>query len=291
MTFTKPKLEVVHVKIAIMGLPWSGKSYSSLLLARGLVGEAGRIAVIDTENNASAYYCDLTPFDSLQIDSGYKYNDFIKAIDEAVAAKYDCLIIDSASHIWEGVLAFKSKLDESGGNKFANWAIAGPRYKEIINKLIHAPLHVIACIRLKPDTVVDVIDGKSIPHKVGLAPMMREGSEYEFSICYELSRDNLAIVTKDRTKTQPQEPFKITTETGAIIADWLVGKAPQAPQQTEDCEAVKIIKQLLKLYDEKKGQRLICVLNERYGTDFETYGVDAVNYLNKLLQKEKNNGI
>ena len=51
MTFTKPKLEVVHVKIAIMGLPWSGKSYSSLLLARGLVGEAGREAVMPLQNN------------------------------------------------------------------------------------------------------------------------------------------------------------------------------------------------------------------------------------------------
>ncbi len=48
MAFKPASRDEVSVKLALMGVSGSGKTYSALRLARGLVGPSGRIALIDT---------------------------------------------------------------------------------------------------------------------------------------------------------------------------------------------------------------------------------------------------
>ena len=115
------------IKLAITGTSGSGKTYSALRLARGLVGEKGRIAFIDTENGSATLYDTLTDFDHCEIQpntSGkFTYKDFIAKVQEAEQMGYDCVVIDSATHLWQGILADKENLDLQGkGNSFTNWA-------------------------------------------------------------------------------------------------------------------------------------------------------------------------
>jgi hypothetical protein len=52
----------------------------------------------------------------------------------------------------------------------------------LIDKIMSAPMHILASMRAKTEWGLDRDDetGKSTPQKVGLAPVMRDGIEYEF---------------------------------------------------------------------------------------------------------------
>lgn len=102
MTFTEASREKSSIRIGIMGPTFSGKTYSALLLARGLVGEKGRIAVVDCEGGEANLYADVTPFDSMTLEPPYTPEKFIEAIEAAEAAGYNAVILDTISHEWAG---------------------------------------------------------------------------------------------------------------------------------------------------------------------------------------------
>ncbi len=86
-----------------------GKTYSSLMLARGFVGSGGRICMIETESGRGESYADpaeypeIGGYDVLPLRGNFSPEEYGKAIDEVQAAGYDALIVDSASHEWESV--------------------------------------------------------------------------------------------------------------------------------------------------------------------------------------------
>ena len=115
-SFTRAERRKTFIKLAITGTSGSGKTYSALRLARGLVGEKGRIAFIDTENGSATLYDTLTEFDHCVIQpntSGkFDFKDFAAKVKEAEQMGYDCVIVDSATHLWQGILADKEELDQ-----------------------------------------------------------------------------------------------------------------------------------------------------------------------------------
>ena len=76
--------------------------------------------------------------------------------------------------------------------------------------------------------------GKHAPSKVGLAPIMRDGIEYEFTLVFEVLVNHQAYASKDRTSMFINEGnFLITENTGRKIADWLAsGKDVPPPPPT-----------------------------------------------------------
>ena len=78
-------------------------------------------------------------------------------------------------------------------------------------------------MRSKMDYVVETNDkGKSVPKKVGLAPVQREGMDYEFDIVFDLDLNHNAQSSKDRSSlfdgrlvSKPDEKI------GRQVLDWL----------------------------------------------------------------------
>lgn len=97
-----------------------GKTFSSLMLARGFVGPEGRIAMIETESGRGEAYADpqeypeVAPYDVAPIRDDFSPQAYFDAIKAAEAANYDALIIDSASHEWE---ATGGVLDQAASNQ------------------------------------------------------------------------------------------------------------------------------------------------------------------------------
>ena len=238
-SFTRAERRKTFIKLAITGTSGSGKTYSALRLARGLVGEKGRIAFIDTENGSATLYDTLTDFDHCEIQpntSGkFSYKDFIAKVQEAEQMGYDCVIIDSATHLWQGILADKENLDLQGkGNHFTNWAQPTKDFNATIQKFLQSRIHLISCMRSKTDYALETNEkGKQAPRKVGLAPMMRDGIEYEFTVVFDVMINHHAAVSKDRTGMFVSEDnFLITEETGRKIAAWLAS-AKESPQTAD----------------------------------------------------------
>lgn len=112
--------------IGVYGESGAGKTYSSLLLARGFVGAAGRVVMIETEAGRGEAYADLIPggYDVLSMRGNFSPIEYGKAITAAEQAKADAVIIDSGSHEWSGaggVLSLAAERQDSGLKGVLAW--------------------------------------------------------------------------------------------------------------------------------------------------------------------------
>src|SRR3954471_574659 len=97
--FQKATKKRSKLRLGLCGPAGSGKTMSALLVARGLAGEAGRIAVIDTERGSASLYADVTAFDVVELES-FAPDHYVEAIRTAEDLRYDVIVIDSLSHAW-----------------------------------------------------------------------------------------------------------------------------------------------------------------------------------------------
>ncbi|MCC5943099.1 MAG: AAA family ATPase [Balneolaceae bacterium] len=222
--FNKATRKGNHIKLAITGPSGAGKTFSALRLARGLTPN-GKIAVIDTENNSSSLYASDFDFEVASVEAPFEISKLVNLTKYVLNGDYEVLIVDSASHFWDGVLEYKNSLDKRGGNSFANWNTANEHYKLMLRAILFSKIHVIVCMRSKMEYVLQENEkGKHVPQKVGMAPIMRDGVEYEFSCVLDLSMSHEAQASKDRTQLFKDKIFQITEQTGQQIKQWLEGQ-------------------------------------------------------------------
>lgn len=237
--FQKAQKQKSKLRLALAGPSGSGKTYTALNLARFL---GKKVAVIDSEGGSSNKYASEFPgfsFDYVQLNDCHPQN-YINAMRDAVNAGYDVLIIDSLSHAWNGKNGIMELVDKEKlklTNQFQAWGKVGIIQNALTDALIKAPIHLIATMRVKTAYVVEEENGKSKPKKVGLAPVQKEGMEYEFDIMGDITPDNTLVVSKTRCPMLngyvQNKPGK---ETAEIIASWLndgVEAPAAAPAQEE----------------------------------------------------------
>jgi len=237
MSFHKAIRKQAKLRLALSGPSGSGKTYSALLIAQGLAPE-GRIALLDTERGSGELYSHLADYDIATLTPPYTPDRYIQLIRQAEQAGYAVLIIDSLSHAWTGqggVLDMHEKAATAArGNSWAAWREVTPAHNALVEAMLGANLHLIATLRTK--TAYDVTDdnGKKKPVKVGLAPVQREGMEYEFSLLLDLTVDShIASAAKDRTSLFDGQHFTPGVATGAALLEWLdSGIDPVAASQT-----------------------------------------------------------
>ena len=227
MKFSQATRKRVFLKLAITGPTGSVKTYSANLLAAGLA-DGGKIAILDTENKSASLYADRFKFDVLDVSPPFTETKFIEGIRGAVQEGYSILIIDSFSHAWQGILDYKAALDAKGGNSYVNWNKASAKFNDVLSALLQSQIHIIACMRSKMDYILEPDSkGRMAPRRVGLAPIMRDGIEYEFTTVFDGDLDHFVTVSKDRTGLFVDQRFQITEDTGHKLLEWLAS-APEA---------------------------------------------------------------
>lgn len=232
--FQKAERTSVFLKLAMAGSAGSGKTMSSLRLARGLVGPTGKIAVIDTENGSASLYADITPFEVCNVENKDDWEAYAAMILDAEKEGFGCIIIDSFSHAWEAILEYKDKLDSAPrGNSYTNWKDAGRKFKNILRAITDSKMHVICCLRTKTEYVLEANErGKQVPRKIGTAPIMREGIEFEFTTVFDIAVEtHTATCSKDRTGLFSGKDFLITEDTGRELEAYRKSGKPLNPAQ------------------------------------------------------------
>lgn len=221
-SFQKATKKQAKLRMCIEGLSGSGKTFTALSIAKHF----GRVAVIDTERGSASKYADEFDFDVLELES-FSPDDYIRAmIDAHNAGCYDVLVIDSLSHAWAGKDGALEQVDNAksrsqSGNSFAAWKDVTPKWNKLIDVITRIPLHVIGTLRQKTEYVIEVNDkGRQAPKKVGLAPIFREGSEYEFDVVSVMDREHHFIVEKSRCRSLQDKVF--FKPEGKEIADELL---------------------------------------------------------------------
>ena len=217
------------IKLNLSGGAGTGKTYSALLVAFGLVGKWEKIIVIDAERSAHLYAhvpdeygCKGQRFLVLPLEvDNCTPEQYILAIDACIAAGAEVIIIDGISQEWKSILDF---IDANGGG--TAWNKATPRHNKFIEKIIKSDVHIITTCRRVTDTVIVQNErGKNVPMEVGMKDVMREGYAHEVTIHGYMDEKHMLTVKKDRTqvfmkKEGDAASFMPTIETGKKIKKW-----------------------------------------------------------------------
>lgn len=247
MQLQKATRKKVKLRLGLSAVAGGGKTYSALLLAKGLVNDWNKIAVIDTENNSASLYSHLGEFNTIELAAPYSPERYIQAIDACVNAGMECIIIDSITHEWDGkggCLEIADQVTQASNSKnsYTAWAKVTPRHQAFIDKILQCQAHVITTVRRKQDYDMVKDGNKTQVVKVGMKEVTREGFEYELTCNFNLETSHYCTASKDRTGLfMGKDPFIVTEETGKMIKEWCesgVDEVQEAIKKLETCNSV-----------------------------------------------------
>ena len=225
MIIRKAERKKAKLRLGISAPSGAGKTYSSLLIAYGLTGDWEKIGLIDTENGSGDLYAHLGGYLILPLEAPYTPDRYIQSIKAFEEAGVEAIIIDSLSHAWAGeggALDIQSAAASKTGNSYTAWREVTPKHNALVNAMLTSKCHIIATMRAKTEYVQEKdSNGKTVIRKVGLAPIQRDGMEYEFTVMMDISADHMASTSKDRTGLFDGQYFKPGIETGKKLLEWL----------------------------------------------------------------------
>lgn len=224
----KAQRKQAKLRIGFAAPSGAGKTYSALLVARGIASSWDKVCIIDTEHGSAELYSELGDYNVITLTAkiGFQPDNYAEAIHAAEEAGMEVIIIDSLSHAWNeegGLLDQADKSTSGGGNRFTVWAELTPQHRRLVNAMLQSSCHIIGTMRSKQEYAMekDEKTGKSSVKKLGMAPVQRDGMEYEFTTFFDIDVNHHAIATKDRTGLFATKPrFKITQETGETFRNW-----------------------------------------------------------------------
>jgi len=255
MKLEKAIRKQAKIKLSLAGAAGSGKSYSSILLAYGMCNDFNKICVIDAENHSASLYSHLGAFNVINLSAPFHPDKYIEAIQLCEQSAIEVVIIDSATHAWSGKGGCLELHEQETSkmripNSFTAWAVITPLYQRFIDAIVNSSCHVICTLRSKTEYVMSERNGKQVPQKIGMAPMIRDGFDFEMSIAFDIDQYHKAFCTKNRTTLfQDQAPFVITSETGKKILEWCSsGDLVTVDDISQRISDTASIKELLALY-------------------------------------------
>lgn len=236
MGFVKATKAEAKLRMAITGPSGSGKTKTALRVAGGL---GKRIALVDSEHKSASKYADEHEFDVDELSGETNPLRYIKSIEDAEAGGFDVVILDSLTHAWDATKAVvdKKKAADKFQNGFSAWAEGSALWQKLLDKIQSSRIHVITTMRAKTEYVQEKDDrGKTVVRKLGLAPEVRDGTEYAFDVVLDLDHQHAGRITKTRCaalddyfEVKPGEPL------GKTLSDWLSDgiKAPNLADPAE----------------------------------------------------------
>lgn len=244
MPFTKVTREKSKLRLALAGVSGAGKTLSALYIAYGITGDWSKVAIIDTEHGRAKFYANRSDLNTgtflyqemLPPYSPEKYKKMVAEGAEAVGED-GVVIIDSFSHAWNnegGVLDIKSEIEKkTGKTSFTAWSDAGRYQNNLVNTILSVNCHTIVTMRVKMEYAMEANErGKMQPVKIGLAPVQRDDTEYEFDIVLNINRDHTAFPSKDTTFLDNWSGV-IKPELGVSLREWLDDGVD--PERCEAC--------------------------------------------------------
>jgi hypothetical protein len=230
-----------------------GKSYSSLLLARGLAGPTGKIVVADSESRRASLYADVIPggFETFDLCAPFSPARYIEAIDTIETSGAAVGIVDSGSHEWEGpqgVLDMAGEIEQRSGKSGLHcWKTPKFEHAKFIQRLLRTKIPLIVCLRAKYKSRQQKDErGKTVIVKDEMtSPIQAEDFIFEATCHFEILQNHSIVLTKcshpslrdcfPKDRTTP-----IEIKHGALLAKWCAAPnaasyaTPPPPQKPTD---------------------------------------------------------
>ncbi len=294
--------------IGIAGISGSGKTYTAILMARGMVDKPSEIGFLDTENGRGSLYADI-------LDGKFMIGDlyppfsptrYAQAIQEFQDAGVKVLVIDSVTHEWEGSggcddIANAPKADGTP-RKVANWIGAKREHKQFMNVLLQSNMDIICCIRAREKTD---FTNPNLPKSLGVQPICEKNFMFEMTASLLMTNEG-----KNQTFLKIPSFLKpsfgngqdyLGIETGKKIRTWLSQGEKEDPEITRiKSEALLVcengVDALTKLWnsltpEQKKSDKLLkhfglckesAKAYDAQNNDFEEF--DKLEKINELFE-------
>lgn len=257
-THSPAKRERVPLLIGIIGASGSGKTYSALRLATGIVRvTGGTVFGIDTEARRMAHYADTFKFQHVEFGAPFNPLSYLEAIRYCSSNGAGCIVVDSMSHEHEsegGVLDMHEKeLDEIAGNDWKKrerstgraWIKPKAERRALVNGILQLRTNMIFCFRAqeKIDWKHKTPDGKLV--ELGWQPIAGQALVYEMTARCLLQPGadgvpdwNPKIAAEHQLVKRPQQ-FRalfyrlkgrpLSEEMGEAMARWASGETDASP--------------------------------------------------------------
>lgn len=230
LNIQKAKREQVYAKILIGGASGSGKSYSALTLAKGMsdeieakTGKKPNTIMLSTEGDRSLLYADIFDYDYAELPDPFTPEALIECLADLEEAGYEIIILDSLSAFWSGKGGILQIVQAMGNNSIQAWSKATPRFNQMMNAIVRANAHIIACVRGKDTWKIDKDEssGKTSVQKLAEGLDFRANADYEFMMSFMLDlKSHSASVSKDNTRLFESLIRPLTEADGASIIKW-----------------------------------------------------------------------
>lgn len=292
MALSKKKAakEKLHIKVLLSGPAGSGKSYSALRLATGIVSrEPGEIVVLNTEKERGELYG--RDFDYYIEDlEDFSPEGYLRKIKEIIDGYPDLkvLIIDSISHGWTWICDTVVKMP---GDNQLNWGKMKNRNRILTDFIQGAPVHIIATGRGKDEYTREINDaGKTVIKKVGVGTQADKDAEYEYMVTFNIDQaTNVASCMKDNTHLFEGRYEKLTEEDGVKLYDWAAsGEIPFDYKKAQE-EIIDLATKLGGSSDEKVKEATIGILGEANPRNCKNQHLleESLNALKKLMKERE----
>lgn len=244
----------------------NGKTYSALLLARGMAGPSGKIVMGDTESGRGSLYTDVLPgsYETFQFDSPFSPARYIKAIEAIEQSGAAVGILDSGSHEWEGmggVLDMAAENESSSGRAgLHNWKKPKMEHALFVQKLLRCSVPLIICLRAKYKTRQTKDNGKTVIVKDDkTTPIQADDFIFEMTAHAEILPDHSIILTKWSHPSLKQcfpEKGPIEIKHGEMIAKWCGAAVASKPANQPEgiADARQLVKALWEVLKPVRGE-------------------------------------
>ena len=147
----KAQRKAAKLRLGLASPSGGGKTYSALLIAKGLAGSWDKVAIIDTENGSADLYSHLGDYNVFPLTAPYSPERYIEAIQACEQAGMDVIVIDSISHEWSGVggcLELQQIATERQRikNTYTAWKDITPRHQKFIEAILQSKCHIITTV-------------------------------------------------------------------------------------------------------------------------------------------------
>ncbi len=249
----KASRKKARLRLGLSAPSGAGKTLGSLLLAYGIIRDEhpnateeevwDKIGIIDTEEGSGELYVGVTKYGVtigeyryVRLSAPFTAAKYLEAQRALEAAKTEFIIHDSLTHAWSGsggLLEKQGKLTDADPkkNSYTAWRHITPEHNALVDAILQSPAHIAATMRSKVEYAMETnMNGKQQVRKLGMAPIQREGMEYEFTVFFDIDSNSYATATKDRTDlfstvnatgTVEKRTFIINPALGKELSAWL----------------------------------------------------------------------
>lgn len=241
----------VGLFIGLPGGTGSGKTYSAMRIAKGIVGPGNKFGVVDTENKRASHYADEFDFDVIDMESPYASTRYEGAVTALYKAGYKAIVVDSASHEHDGYGGYldsqahdlevrverylkkypnKSEFEAMEALKPSSYITPKLNRKRMMQTLLacSATVPIIFCFRAEEKTFMSK-DGKLVARpKPEWEAICGKGLPFEMTVFLMLDPDNPGRILKAiklPAKLAHMFPLDrlLDEECGKKIAEWSKG--------------------------------------------------------------------